>query len=89
MQVPKKIPILTPTRKSLPISGKLSNEVKKFDEKYIKDTGNFEKNAKKVRNKREIMVIGSMQSEMQSFVTPSIDQTFVGIKIGFTQFSYR
>ena len=78
MQVPQKPQILTPKRKSLPILGKLSSEVKKLDEKYIKDKGDFEKNAKKVRNERERMGIGSMRSEMQSFVAPIIDHTFVG-----------
>ena len=78
MLVPQKPPILTPKRKSLPILGKLTTGVEKLDEKYIKDKGDFEKNAKKVRIERERMGIGSMRSEVQSFVAPSIDQTFVG-----------
>ena len=78
MEVPQKPPILTPKRKSLPILGKLTTGVEKLDEKYIKDKGDFEKNANKVRKERERMGIGSMRSEVQSFVAPSIDQIFVG-----------
>ena len=81
MQVPQKPQILTPKRKSLPILGTLTSEVKKLDGKYIKDKGYFEKNAKKVRNERERMGIGSMRSEIQSFVAPIVDHTFVGEKI--------
>ena len=69
---------MTPKRKSLPILGKLTTGVEKLDEKYIKDKGDFEKNANKVRKERERMGIGSMWSEVQSFVAPSVDQTFVG-----------
>ena len=73
--------ILMPKCKSLPILGKLTTGVEKLDEKYIKDKGDFEKNAKKVIKERERMGIGSMRSEVQSFVAPSIDQTFVGKNI--------
>ena len=81
MDIPKAPAIEIPKRKNLPVLGEQSKIVKKLDKKFIKDEKKFRKDALGLIKEREESGFGSIYSEMQSRVVPTIDDSFIGKKI--------
>ena len=77
-KIPSKPPDILPHKKSIPVLGKQSLDVKVMESAHLNNTDEFETNTHKVSSEREADVVGDIFTGMHPYSQPFVYRSLLG-----------